>query len=136
MKRSLLQLAATGCLVSSASLADTVSLASGDRLSGTLARMEADSLVFETPDAGKLKLPWLQVSRIGTDVAVRVRLADGIELDGQLRIRIGSLAETMPLALDRIAAINPPRHPDKTVMSARTPGRPNGRTRRACKPFF
>ncbi len=127
MKRSLLQLAATGCLASSASLADTVSLTNGDRLSGTLVRMEADSLVFETPYAGKLKLPWAQVSRIGTDAPVRVRLADGTELDGQLRaadarqtrIRIGSLAETLPLALDRIAAINPPRHPDKTVMSAR-----------------
>ncbi|KVW99617.1 DUF481 domain-containing protein [Thiobacillus denitrificans] len=127
MKRSLLKLAATSCLVSSASLADTVSLANGDRLSGTLVRMEADSLVLETPYAGKLKLPWAQVSRIETDAPVRVRLADGTELDGQLRaadarqlrIRIGNLAETTPLALDRIAAINPPLHPDKTVLSAR-----------------
>jgi len=125
LKRLLLKLAATGCLVSSASLADTVSLTNGDRLSGTLVRMEADSLVLETPYAGKLKLPWTQVSRIETDAPVRVRLTDGTELDGQLRaadarqLRIGSLAETTPLALDRIAAINPPRHPDKTVMSAR-----------------
>lgn len=115
------------CLLSSTALADSVVLGNGDRLSGTLVRMDADSLWLETPYAGKLKLPWAQVSRIETDAPVRVRLDDGTELDGQLqadddrqvRIRIGSLAETAPLALDRIAAINPPRHPDKTVLSGR-----------------
>ena len=84
-------------------------------------------LWLQTAYAGKLKLPWALVSRIETDAPVRVRLADGTELDGrlrvdderQLRISIGSLAETAPLALERIAAINPPRYPDKTLLSGR-----------------
>src|SRR3569623_1682396 len=37
----------------------------------------------------------------------------------RLRIRIGSLAETAPLALDRIDAINPPRQGDRSVLSGR-----------------
>lgn len=120
-------LIAAGWLVTSVAPADTVKLDNGDRLSGTIVRMEAASLWLETPYAGKLELPWARISRVETEAPVRVRLADGTELDGALqadaertvRIRIGSLAETAPLALDRIAAINPPRHPDKTVLSGR-----------------
>ena len=120
-------IAVASWLASSAALADTVSLVNGDRLSGTITRMEAASLWLDTPYAGKLKLPWAQVSRVETDAPVRVRLTDGTELDGQLqadderhvRIRIGSLAETTPLALEQLAAINPPRHPNKTVVKGR-----------------
>lgn len=118
---------AVGCLLASTALADTVTLLNGDRLSGTLVRMEADTVWLETGYAGTLKLPWAQVDQVNTDAAVRVRLADGTELDGQLqadrtrqlRIRIGSLAETTPLALDRIDAINPPRQGDRTKLSGR-----------------
>lgn len=114
-------------LFASTALADTVSLVNGDRLSGKVVSMEAEALWLQTAYAGKLKLPWARVSRIETDAPVRVRLADGTELDGQLlvdaegqlRIRIGSLVETTPLALERIAMINPARHPDKTLLSGR-----------------
>lgn len=108
-------------------LADTVTLDNGDRLSGTIVAMEASSLTLETAYAGTLKLPWRQVSRIESEAPVRVRLADGTELDGRLesggdgrvRIRIGSLAETSPLALGQIAALNPPRDADKTSVKGR-----------------
>lgn len=118
--------AATG-LISTAGMADTIVLENGDRLSGTLLRMEAASLWIETSYAGKIKLPRAQIAQIETDVPVRVQLADGTELDGQLqagdarqvRIRIGSLAEAVPLGLDRIEAINPPPNPDKTVIKGR-----------------
>lgn len=114
-------------LVSATATADTVVLENGDRLSGTIVSMEATSLWFDTAYAGKLKLPWALVRQIESDQPVRVRLADGTELDGQLqsggegqlRIRIGSLAETAPLGLDRVSAINPPRNPDKTVVKGR-----------------
>ena len=121
------KIVAAGCLFTSTALADTVTLLNGDRLSGTLVRLETHTLWLKTPYAGTLKLPWAQVGRIDTDAPVRVRLADGTELDGQLqadrarqvRIRIGSLAETAPLALDRIDAINPPRQGGRTVLSGR-----------------
>ena len=119
--------AAATCFIASTSFADTVMLENGDRLSGTIVKLEATSLWLETAYAGKLKLPWAQVKQIESDTPVRVRLADGTELDGQLqpggdgqvRIRIGSLAETAPLGLDRVSAINPPRNPDKTVVKGR-----------------
>jgi putative salt-induced outer membrane protein YdiY len=121
------KIVAVGCLFTSTALADTVTLLNGDRLSGTLVRLETQTLWLKTAYAGTLKLPWAQVDQIETDAPVRVRLADGTELDGQLqagrarqvRIRIGSLAETAPLALDRIDAINPPRQGDRTVLSGR-----------------
>lgn len=121
------KLAVAGWLAGSAALADTVSLANGDRLSGTIVRLDAAALWLDTPYAGKLKLPWGEVRRIESDAPVRLRLDDGTELDGRLladddgrlRIAIGSLAETVPLALDRVTAINPPRHPDKTVLDGR-----------------
>ena len=127
LKRIDWKLAAAGWLASASALADTVSLTNGDRLSGTVVRLEADALWLDTPYAGKLKLPWKAVNRIETDAPVRVRLDDGTALDGQLlaaddgrlRIRVGSLAESAPLPLDRVAAINPPRHPDRTVLAGR-----------------
>lgn len=127
LKLNAWKLAAAGWLASSSALADTVSLANGDRLSGTVVRLDAAALWLETPYAGKLKLPWKDVTRIETDAPVRVLLDDGTTLDGhlladddgQLRVRIGSLAETAPLALERVAAINPPRRPDRTVLSGR-----------------
>jgi len=121
------KIVAASWLLSFGALADTVALHNGDRLSGDLVRMEAATLWLKTTYAGTLELPWAQVERVDTDAPVRVRLADGTELDGQLqaddagslRIRIGSLAETAPLTLDRIDAINPTRHRDRTVVSGR-----------------
>lgn len=114
-------------LIPVATPADTVTLDNGDRLSGTIVGMEASSLTLETAYAGTLKLPWRQVSQIESDAPVRVRLADGTEVDGRLRnggdgrvrIGIGRLAETAPLTLDRIAALNPPRDADKTTVKGR-----------------
>lgn len=118
---------ATLGLLSGTALADSVVLDNGDRLSGTVLQMTAEALEIATPYAGTLNLPRTRVRRIETDAAVRVRLIDGTELDGQLqgadagqlRVRIGSLAETAPLALDRVAAINPPRHPGRVVLTGR-----------------
>lgn len=127
MKSTLyLALLAVG-LIPATGLADTVTLGNGDRLSGRIVSMQAASLTLETAYAGTLKLPWSRIRHIESDAPVRVRLADGTELDGrlraaadgQVRIRIGSLAETAPLDLDRVAAINPPRHPDKTSVKGR-----------------
>ena len=55
LKRFLLRFAATGCLVSSASLADTVSLANGDRLSGT-GRVGADGQRAQPRHPGECRL--------------------------------------------------------------------------------
>ena len=111
----------------SSAAADTVTLRNGDRLSGTVVKMEADTLWFETAYAGTLKLPWGEVGRIETDAPVRLKLDDSAEFDTrlatsaerELSVQPGGVGEPAPLPLDRVVAINPPRHPDRTVLSGR-----------------
>jgi small nuclear ribonucleoprotein (snRNP)-like protein len=98
-------------LFSCAALADRVVLDNGDRLSGSIVSMMADALWLETAYAGKIKLPRARLVRIETNAAVRVRLSDGTELDGQLQaadpgqlsIHIGSLAQTLHLDGEMVA---------------------------------
>lgn len=107
--------------------ADTVTLKNGDRLSGTVVKMEADTLWFETAYAGTLKLPWAQVGRLETDAPVRLKLDDSAEFDTRLQtaterelnVQPGGVGALAPLPLDRIVAINPPANPDRTVLSGR-----------------
>lgn len=114
-------------LVTGPAWADTVTLLNGDRLSGTVLKMEADMLWLETTYAGTLKLPWSQVARLETDVPVRLQLNDRAQFDarlqpaaaGEVRVQPGGIGAPVPLPLDHIAAINPPRHPDRTVLSGR-----------------
>lgn len=77
-------------VASTVAIADTVVLENGDRLSGTLVKMEGASVWLDTAYAGTLKLPWAQVSHIESDAPVRIRLADGTEVDGQLSDQFGS----------------------------------------------
>ncbi|MFP5506756.1 MAG: YdiY family protein [Gammaproteobacteria bacterium] len=107
--------------------ADSVHLANGDRLSGSVLRMDAELLWLSTPYAAELKLPRSQVIRIETDAPVRVRLDDGTTVDGRLqggadesvRIQVTGLGEAAALPIGRIAAINPPPQPTRTVLSGR-----------------
>lgn len=120
------------CVASTVAAADPVVLANGDRLSGTLDRMEAGSLGFDTTYAGPLKLPWAQLRPIEPDAPVRLRRVDGTELDGRLedeqgaggaagrdRIRAGDSTHALPVALARVGAINPPHAPDTTTVNGR-----------------
>ncbi|MEW6416125.1 MAG: DUF481 domain-containing protein [Pseudomonadota bacterium] len=124
LDKTLLGLAA---LVAGHAWADTVTLLNGDRLSGTLVKMEAGTLWLETTYAGTLQLPWAQVGRIETDAPVRLRLDDAAEFDArlqtaatrELRVQPGGVGAPAPLPLDRVAAINPPQHPDRMVLSGR-----------------
>lgn len=127
LKRSIWTLGAAGGLLAATVHADSVSLTNGDRVSGTLVRMERATLWVETPYAGTLKLPWAQVSRVETDAPVRLRMVDGTELAGRLqtdaegapRLAPGGEAAPQPLALARIDAINPPALATKAVLDGR-----------------
>lgn len=109
--------------------ADTVELDNGDRLSGSVVSMDGGKLQLKTAYAGVLTLPWAQVRRLETDAPLRVRLDDGKALDARLRpgpdgeaaleVDVAGVTATAPLALARIAAINPPRDPDRTVVNGR-----------------
>jgi putative salt-induced outer membrane protein YdiY len=106
----------TSGLASSLSYADTVTLDNGDRLSGRLISLNGETLELATAYAGTLTVSRARLRQISTDEAVQVELGDGTRLDGILkaegdqlvRLRIGRLAETRPLPLSQVAAINPP----------------------------
>lgn len=107
--------------------ADWVELDNGDRLSGRIDSLTATTLHLDTAYAGQLALPRERIRALSTDAPLRVRLADGTEFDGQLvpangqgvRIRISRLAETEAVPLASLAALNPPRNPDATEITAR-----------------
>lgn len=113
--------------VATAAQADWVELDNGDRLSGRIVSLLDGVLILETAYAGTLKLPRERISRLESTAPVRVRLADGTEFDGLIqsdapeavRVRISALAETEPVPLAQIGAINPPRDPGATRVSAR-----------------
>lgn len=124
MKGFVRVLLAAGGLVATQTGADTVVLDNGDRLSGTIVRMEAASLTLQTSYAGTITLPWVRVRQVESEAPVRIRLTDGTALDGQLqaegdrhvRIATGDPADA-PVGLDRINAINPP--PDRANMAVK-----------------
>ncbi len=104
--------------------ADSVVMTNGDRLSGQVISMADGQLVFATAFAGEVKIPWDKLRNLQSDTPVRVRLADGSLLIGQLlaapagqtRVKAGSLPETEALPLARVSALNPPMDPDKVKL--------------------
>lgn len=114
-----------GLLAAGAARADTVVLRNGDRLSGRVVSLEAGKLVFATTYAGEVKLPWNQLRHLESDAKVRVQLADGTLLNGQLlaapdgraRIKVSDLVETAPIPMEQVMALNPPLDRDKVKMS-------------------
>lgn len=104
--------------------ADSVVMTNGDRLSGQVISMADGQLIFATAFAGEVKIPWDKLRNLQSDTPVRVRLADGSLLIGQLlaapagqtRVKAGSLPETEALPLARISALNPPMDPDKVKL--------------------
>lgn len=120
-------LALAGLLASFAAYADTVVLLNGDRLSGRVVSLEAGKLVFATAYAGELKLPWDQIRNLESDGKVRVQLADGTLLNGQLltapdgraRVKVSELVETAPIPIAQVTALNPPMGGDKVKLTGR-----------------
>lgn len=103
MRRALLSLAVLA--VAPAALADQVSMANGDRLSGTVLRKDGEVVVLRTTYAGEVRLRLADVTAIVTDEPVKLLLEDGT----LLRARLGEPAEgeTVAPALAHIRYINP-----------------------------
>lgn len=114
-------------LLSGAATADWVELDNGDRLTGKVLSLDARHLKIETAYAGTLNLPRERIRRLETESPVRLVLADGTLLSGRLRadevgavrLEMGQLATTQPLAVRELAAVNPPLNPDRTQLTAR-----------------
>jgi len=63
------------CATSVVALADELVLVNGDRLSGRLLHKAGDTVTFDTPAAGQLKIRWADVVALSTQKPVEVLLA-------------------------------------------------------------
>jgi putative salt-induced outer membrane protein YdiY len=111
------RLLAAACLLArvGAAPADQVTLANGDRLSGTVVGKETEFLVFAMPYLGEVKVRWAEVTRIFTDKDVRIYLDDGTMArgtletvtDGTMVVHTGVEPPGAPVELKRVVFINP-----------------------------
>lgn len=63
--------------------ADEVVMVNGDRLTGTVLRMDGGVLQFETAYAGVVSIDWEKVRELSTDTPMRLRLENGELLNSQ-----------------------------------------------------
>ena len=112
----------TFCLIAATTLtalsanAATVTLSNGDQISGTLKQLTDNTVVFESPVFGEIKIPFAQVSKLTTDDDVRVQLSDGTALKGKVAmqddgtVQIAEQPTEAPRTVTRqqVAAFNPP----------------------------
>lgn len=83
------------CVVCCAALfADEVRLKNGDRLSGTVTRLDEKELILKTEYAGDLKIKREAVASIETTDSMMVALKDGQSLVGKLRVADGKVQVT------------------------------------------
>ncbi|MBN1840710.1 MAG: DUF481 domain-containing protein [Deltaproteobacteria bacterium] len=100
-------------------LADTVRMKNGDRLTGTIVKMEDKTLTFKTTYAGEIAIKWEDVEAVETDSPVRVVLGDetsarGILTAGEnsrLRLKTDQVPEPLQFNITHVAKINPPVEP-------------------------
>lgn len=96
--------------------ADTITLDNGDRLSGTITKMEGGKLFFSSTYAGDLEIPWEAVVELATDNPIVAELSNEQLVSGaartgrtgQLDIETGATSESVVIAVTDIVAINPP----------------------------
>lgn len=86
-----------------AAYADQVTMANGDRLTGTVLHKSGDVLIFNSPYGGELKLRWSEVATLLTDAPVSLLLDDGRIVER----RLGAEEADAQSALAQIAYINP-----------------------------
>lgn len=82
----------------------SVELDNGDRLTGTVVRLEAGRLTLATGWGGEVEIDWARVSSLTSPTPLRLVLADG-------RTVTVEAFPTEPIALAEIAAINPEKTP-------------------------
>lgn len=99
--------------------ADQVRMKNGDRLTGTVVRMEEGKLVFKTSYAGEITVKWSEVAGLVTDGPIEVLFEDktsvkgkaALDGEGRMRLTTERAEETAAFSPGDIAAINPEAEP-------------------------
>ncbi len=72
-------------LLTGALLADSVTMKNGDRLTGSVIRVEGDSLTLKSELAGEVKIPFASITSIDSGAPLSLMLKDGQTLVGSLQ---------------------------------------------------
>ena len=97
-------------------IADEIWLKNGDRLTGTVKKMEDKVLIFDTDYAGEMSIQWDEITAVTTDSPIEMVLADDTSFQGSLvpaaegHIELELVEETverLAVDLNEVKAINP-----------------------------
>lgn len=96
--------------------ADEVQLKNGDRITGTIVRMENKVLMIRTFYAGDLSIRWEAVAAITTDLSVQLGLSNDTSVrgivfpaeEGKLSLKAEKVEEPWTFDIDDVEVINPP----------------------------
>ncbi len=110
-----LSLALASWILSAPATADRVIMNNGDRIAGRVVQKDDSTLVLRSSYAGKIQLPWAEVSELYTDEAVEVILSDYTRMratitsiePGRVELRLETTARSTAVDLEEIAYINP-----------------------------
>jgi putative salt-induced outer membrane protein YdiY len=97
-------------LSSSSLFADQVTFRNGDRLTGSIVKSDAATLVIRTTVAGEISVSWPEVQELRSDVPLHVGLSDGKAVVGKVTIHEGRLevameAGTVEAPKERVTAL-------------------------------
>jgi putative salt-induced outer membrane protein YdiY len=96
--------------------ADEILLENGDRLTGTVLKLEGGKLTLKTDYAGEIQIPVEKIKRLTTDKPVEVHLGTGEVIKGKLKTMEEGKIEVEPspdrtaatIEWKKVASINPP----------------------------
>jgi putative salt-induced outer membrane protein YdiY len=97
-------------------LADEIWLKNGDRITGTVKKMEDKVLIFKTPYAGEMSIKWDEITAVTTDSPIEMVLDDDTSFlgsmvpapEGQIELLlVDETVERLTFDLSEVKAINP-----------------------------
>ncbi|NIQ91596.1 MAG: hypothetical protein GWN93_22350, partial [Deltaproteobacteria bacterium] len=97
-------------------LADEIWLKNGDRIKGTVKKMENKVLIFKTAYAGEMSIEWDEITALTTDAPIEVVLDDDTSFlgrmvpaaEGQIELQpVDETVERLAIDLGEVKAINP-----------------------------
>ena len=109
-------------------IADEVWLKNGDRITGTVKKMEDKVLIFKTPYAGEMSIKWDEITAVTTVSSIEMVLDDDTSFlgsmvpapEGQIELElVDETVERLTVDLSEVEAINPTPPERKLKIKAR-----------------
>ena len=100
-------------------VADELRMKNGDRISGTVIRMEDEKLIFKTSYTGEISINWADIATITTDSSIKIVLSDESVLsgvakpaqNGTMKLEVEKTTGPVSFDLAEVKSINPVPEP-------------------------